>query len=126
MGFQFDSVKALELHKRKAAKKKKSKSNPIYYIKGFYRTQGKIKDSKERFLLEFIHDDEDEEDKKAKLKSLKVSKDLLECFKGSHRTITHTLSKTEMNEGKKLSAAKKNNKRKRTARGNSTVSELSI
>lgn len=85
-----------------------------------------IKDSKERFLLEFIHDDEDEEDKKAKLKSLKVSKDLLECFKGSHRTITHTLSKTEMNEGKKLSAAKKNNKRKRTARGNSTVSELSI
>ena len=40
MGFQFDSVKALELHKRKAAKKKKSKSNPSYYIKGFYRTQG--------------------------------------------------------------------------------------
>ena len=110
MGFQFDSVKALELHKRKAAKKKKSKSNPSYYIKGFYRTQGKIKDSKERFLLEFIDDDEDEEDKKAKSKSLKVSKDLLECFKGSHRTITHTLSKTEMNEGKNFQQRRRTTK----------------
>ena len=45
MGFQFDSVKAQELNKIKAAKEKekKSKSNPSHYIKGLHRTQGIIR-----------------------------------------------------------------------------------
>ena len=70
-----------------------------------------IKDTKERFLLDFIDDDEDEEDKRTRSKFLKVPQDLLASFKGSHRTITHTLSKKEMDERKKLPAAKKNNKK---------------